>query len=118
MRILIAVGFTSLALLGGCKSDEQILAEARTQGLERCKTSPQAKQAPAGFDVDRFCTCLLDKTLSGKTVSQLENMKEAEQKTLGESAGRECAMQQMPAAPVPTGQVAGETAEEAVDEAE
>ncbi len=129
MRIVITLGLASLALLAGCRSDEQILKEARASGLERCKSQAKSQQGMAGFDTDRFCTCLVDKTLTGKTVAQLENMKEAEQKAAGEKAGAECAMQQMPAgAPAAQGAAApgaeqaaetgSETVQESADEAE
>jgi hypothetical protein len=130
MRVLFGLGLLPLALLAGCQSNEQILAEARTRGLEVCNNSPQVKQAPPGFDTGRFCTCLVDKTLAGKSVSDIENMKEAEQTALGARAGAECSAEQMPATPAaapaaaaPAGQpavneAAQETVEETVDEAE
>lgn len=131
MRILLGLGLLPLALLAGCKNDAQILAEARSKGLEQCNNSAAVKQAPPGFDASRFCTCLVEKTMEGKTVSDLENMKEAEQASLGQRAGMECAAQQAGAAPAPaatpgavpgdqgaTNQVAADTVEETVDEAE
>lgn len=123
MRIMLGLGLLPLALLAGCQSNEQILAEARAKGLEVCNNSPAAKQAAPGFDAGRFCTCLVDKTMAGKSVADLENMKEAEQTALGQRAGAECAAQQMGAATAPsdpaaTGDLARETVEETVDEAE
>lgn len=118
MRIFIALGLMPLALLAGCQSDEQILAEARKRGLEQCNNSAAAKQAAPGFDVSRFCTCLMDKTLNGKSVAEIENMSEGLMKSTAERNGAECAAQQMPAAAAPATQQATEgAAEESVEEA-
>jgi hypothetical protein len=128
MRIaLIAFGVTSLALLAGCQSDEQKIQEARTRGLEKCNNSAAAKQAAPGFDMSRFCTCLIDKTLAGKTVAQMESQDESVTKAEGMRNGAECVAQQTAAAPAPgaapaadpaTQDAAAEAAEEAVDAAE
>jgi hypothetical protein len=116
MRILMALGLTSLALLAGCQSDEQIMKEARARGLEQCNNSPAAKQAAPGFDVSRFCTCLMDKTLNGKTPADIEKMNDSEIKASAERNGAECVAQQTPA-PAPAAQQATESAPEAVEEA-
>ncbi len=129
MRILIALGLTSLTLLAGCKSDAQIMQEARAQGLKQCNNMPEAKQAPPGFDVSKFCTCLMDKTLNGKSRADIEKMGEGELKAAAERNGAECVGQQMQAVAAaaqgaaPAGQpgvqeAAPEAVEEAVDEAE
>ncbi len=128
MRILIALGLTSLALLAGCKSDAQIMQEARAQGLEQCNNSAAVKQAPPGFDGSRFCTCLMDKTLNGKSRADIEKMGESEIKSAAERNGAECAGQQMQAVAAAQGaasagqqapqDAAPEAVEEAADEAQ
>lgn len=123
MRILMVAGIASLALLAGCKSDEEILKEARTAGLERCKSQAKAQPTAPGIDTDRFCECLVEKSMAGRSVKDLENMKEAEQKSVGEKAGSECIMQQLPAGGAAAGQsvpaeTGAETVEEAADAAE
>lgn len=133
--IIAALGLAPLALLAGCQSEASALAELRTELLEQCNSGIRAKGATEpGFDAGRFCNCLVDKTMKGKSLDELaksENKAEA----MGVQAGMECRDEQMnagaapgaaPAAPTaqtpptePQAQETGaETAKEAADEAE
>jgi hypothetical protein len=112
----------ALVAIGGCKSDEQQMAEAKKNIGDTCRKSP-----PPGIDADRFCTCVVDK-FGSTSVADIKKMSDKESEALGARAATECLGQQgvgpgaAPAAAPPAQapseavQETGEAVEEAVDE--
>jgi hypothetical protein len=122
MRINFGLAvFAAAVALAGCKSDEQQMAEARKEIGEMCRKSP-----PAGVDAERFCPCVIDKSIGTKTANEMRGLSEKDAQELGTKAAIECLSQpgMMPgapaapqAAPADAGQKGGEAVEEGVDEA-
>jgi hypothetical protein len=87
---------------------------------EMCRKSP-----PAGVDAERFCPCVIDKSIGTKTANEMRGLSEKDAQELGTKAAIECLSQpgMMPGAPAPqaapadAGQKGGEAVEEGVDEA-
>lgn len=134
MRIALGLAIVTLALVGGCRSEEQTLADVRQQFITKCNSEGKAKGDVApGFDVGRYCNCTADKALKGRSLADLEKMGEdnaAITAAFGPAA-QQCVAEQMsalapaqPAAPAPTAQPAApaeaaeEPAEAVAEEAE
>jgi hypothetical protein len=134
MRIGFGLAIFSLALVGGCQSEQQTLAEMRKMVADKCNSLAKGKtDIAAGFDVGRYCSCTADKVVNGRSSADLNKLgesKAAADAAFGPAA-EQCAAEQMsavvaaqPAAPAPTAGPAGpaeaveEPAEEAAEEAE
>lgn len=109
---------TATVALAGCKSDETQMAEARKQVGDMCRNSP-----PPGVDAERFCSCVIDKSLGTKTADQMRKMSDQEAEQLGMKAASECLSQpgmikgMAQPAPAEATEQTGEVVEEGVDEA-
>ena len=126
MRIFVGMAaLAALVAIGGCKSDEQQMAEAKKNIGDTCRKNP-----PPGIDANRFCTCVVDK-FGSTSVADIKKMNDKESEALGAKAATECLAQQgvgpgaAPAAPAAAppaqapseaAQETGEAVEEAVDE--
>lgn len=116
MRFML--GLTVLAAtvaVGACKSGDP-MEKARKQISDMCRSSP-----PPGLDADKYCTCVVDKSVGTKSASQWSRMSEKEGEQLGIQAASECMAQFAPASPgAPVGQAPAAAAQEsgaAVEEA-
>jgi hypothetical protein len=121
MRIML--GLTMLAAtvaLAGCKSDAAQMEEARKVVGDMCRQNPLP-----GVDMNRYCTCIVDKSINTKTASELRSLDEKKAQELGTKAATECLGQEGVAAPQMGGaaapaapaEQAGEAVEEGADEA-
>ncbi len=125
MRLLLAAGLISAIALGGCQSDESIMAQARKEIGDSCRKTP-----PPGVNADRYCSCVVDRSVGSKSVADLRKMSEQDGQALGMQAASACLAElaPAPATPAPAGPAAqvpaetseavGEATEEAVDEAQ
>jgi hypothetical protein len=104
--------------VGGCRSDESVMAEAKKAVGESCRQGPLP-----GVDMNSYCNCVADKSVGSKTVDELRKMSEKDGQQLGMDAATQCMAQQgvggaqTGAAPAEAADAAGEAAEEGVDEA-
>lgn len=103
--ILSAAGAAALFLGAGCsQSEADAKAGIRNQIVTACKTQGEVYKAQVpNLDVDRFCGCMGDKFVEGKSVEQIRNFQsdKAGQERAGAQAGMECFAQvgaAMPAA--------------------
>jgi hypothetical protein len=129
MRIGFGLAIASLVLVGGCKSEQQTLAEMRKMVTDRCNTLAKAKTDIApGFDVARYCNCAGEKVVSGRSSADLNKLgdNQAAADAAFSAAGEQCVAEQMsavaaaaPAAPAPAAEpaVPAETAEEPAEAA-
>jgi hypothetical protein len=123
MRIFIGVtALAALVAIGGCKSEATRLADAKKEVGNSCRAN-----ALPGIDMDRYCTCVVDKSIGSKSMAEMEKMNEEQGKAMGMQAAAECLAQQSAAtgpaaapsseAPTDAAKESGEAVEEAVDEA-
>jgi hypothetical protein len=121
MRIsLILAGAAAATLVAGCQSEAQIRQSVRDEIVRSCNS--QSAQLP-GLDAARFCNCLADRSLQGRTLDDLRRWGEDKQAATkaGEQAGLQCAQEQLGAAAggAPQAQnAASEATAEGGDEAE
>ena len=135
MRLIWTAATTVLAItsLSACRqSDEQYRATARTQLLQGCQggdATARAQMTRAGVDVDRYCTCAIDRFMQSQTSEQLkqlsrnpgsaasdQNMQRAAEQCVREqvpNAGATPAAPQTEAAPAPGNEGAEAPAAEA-----
>ena len=125
-KIIITLGLLPMALLAGCGQAEQAaLSQLRTQMADQCKSqmgAGGAEQATKqGIDPDRFCACLADKSLAGKSVEDLSTIGAEGSAEAGAQAGLACRAEQLGGArggaPAPAGEQAKETDAEVMEEA-
>ena len=119
MRIFIGVtALAALVAIGGCKSEATRLADAKKTVADSCRANPLP-----GVDMDRYCSCVVDKSIGSKSMAEMEKMNEEQGKAMGMQAATECmAQQSAPAgastdAPSEAASQTGEAVEEAVDDA-
>ena len=80
MRLILTMATTALAITGlaSCgQSDQQYRNTARTQLLAGCRSgdaSARAQMAQAGVDVDRYCTCAIDRFMQSASTDQLKQL--------------------------------------------
>ncbi len=114
MRIMLGLTVLAAAVgLAGCKSDAAQMDEARKIVGDSCR-----QNAIPGVDMNRYCTCVVEKSINSKTASELRQLNEEQGKQLGMKAATECLGQvsATPANAAPVDQT-GDAVEEAADEA-
>jgi hypothetical protein len=113
MRIGFGLGVVTLALVGGCQSEQRTKADDRQKWVANCVSKAKARDVAPGFDVARFCECSADGVLKGRSLADLDKMSQAEMTAAFGPVGQQCAAEQMPAgaaaqpaAPAPAGEPA------------
>ena len=106
MRIMLVLAVAAGAL-AGCQSEEQVKQRLRAQAVEQCTSQAAQRQMAPGLDVNRFCACLADRTIAGRSVEELENMNASAGEAVGREAGAACMAEQGGAAPAAGGENAG-----------
>jgi hypothetical protein len=113
MRLMLGAAIAAILLVGGCRqSDEGVKAKLRADIMQRCTTNiaPEVVKQ-AGFDGQKYCTCITDKAVGTQSVAELKKLFEDKAATAaqGRQAATECLAQQTPdgapapAAPAPAG---------------
>ena len=107
MRMILTVAATALAITGlaACgQSDEQFRNTSRTQLLAGCQggnASARAQMAQAGVDVNRYCTCAVDRYMQGASTDQLKQLSRnpgnADTDPGMQRAAEQCVREQLPA---------------------
>jgi hypothetical protein len=129
MRLIWTVTATALAItsLAACKqSDEQYRATARTQLLQGCQggdASMRAQMAQAGVDVNRYCTCAIDRFMQSQSSEQLKQLSRNPGSAASDQnmqrAAEQCVREQVPTLgatpPAPQTEAAPAPANEATD---
>ena len=99
MRIVLGLTVVSLALLGGCRSEEQSRAAVRELMLKECTGGITPELKASGIDGQRYCECFADGALKGRSVAEIERIEKdpAETNRVGGEVAKECIAQQRPA---------------------
>jgi hypothetical protein len=99
MRIVLGLAVMSLALLGGCRSEEQSRAAVRELMLKECTGGMTPELKASGIDGQRYCECFADGALKGRSVAEIERIEKdpAETDRVGGQVAKECIAQQRPA---------------------
>lgn len=74
IRTLLALTFAlaGTAALAGCRSEDELKAEYRTGKSRECLDSLRQDPNSAMLDAERFCGCVLDRQMAGKSANELE----------------------------------------------
>jgi hypothetical protein len=77
LRKILAAALPLLALAGCGPSDAEIRNEVREGALNSCLAADRTK-APPGFDWRRFCTCVTDRIVAGRSGRELKQQAPSE----------------------------------------
>ena len=97
MKRVIA-GMIVAAALTGCGKgnvvDSAVLPALRDKAMERCEMAVASVASASGLDIEKVCTCAVDRIMAGKSVVDLAQMtrsspeiREAAQRCVLEQAG-------------------------------
>lgn len=72
-RTIAATALLALAGLSACGPSDQETRNEMRQGLANsCLAESGVRRAPPGFDWDRFCGCVTDGVMNGRSTSELK----------------------------------------------
>ncbi len=93
MRLIrtMALGAVALSGLAACgQSDEAFRASYRTKAVEACNQGARSAPNSAGADMNRFCSCIVDRYMQATSTQQLRAERN---QTTPPSAAQEAMMQ-------------------------
>ena len=98
MRLILVGGTAAMALgLAGCGEgsafDNGIRDGFRSTAIESCVSSSRGSPLPAGFDVQRLCSCAIDRYMQGKSGADLRRADPSDPAL--RQASQQCAMEQL-----------------------
>jgi hypothetical protein len=101
MRILLAgaAGATILSLAGcgeGSAFDNGIRTGIRDSSIESCVTATRSVPNPSRLDVQRLCSCSVDRYMAGRSTEEVRTV--TPQDPALRAATQQCAMEQINAA--------------------
>lgn len=106
MRLMLGMtmGLLSLTGLAACgQSDQQFRTTAREQLLRGCQAgdaSMRAQMSQAGVDVDRYCTCAIDRFMQSASSERLKQLSRNPGSAAGDQgmqrAAEQCVREQVP----------------------
>jgi len=106
MRLISTIAVATLAVTGlaACgQSDQQFRSTARTQLLAGCSggdANMRAQMSQAGVDVNRYCTCAVDKYMQSASSEQLKQLSRnpgtASTDQAMQRAAEQCVREQLP----------------------
>jgi hypothetical protein len=71
MRLILFL-LPALAMLAACRSQDRLAEDYRAQKSEECVASLSGTAASNVIDTDRFCGCVLDRRMAGKSAAELK----------------------------------------------
>jgi hypothetical protein len=71
MRILLAL-IAAAGALGACQSEDEVKTKYRAQKNQECLETLRQNPDSAMLDAERFCGCVLDRQMAGKSGPELE----------------------------------------------
>ena len=92
MRLML-IGAACAILLVACQSEDEKISAFRNGALGGCATAARREVNAAGVDIDRLCSCAIDRWMRGKSSSDLASAS-GDDPAL-EQVTRQCAMAQM-----------------------
>ncbi|HEY0114867.1 MAG TPA: hypothetical protein VGB54_04020 [Allosphingosinicella sp.] len=124
MRIVLGLLAAAATIaIGGCQSEASAKKQVREKAVSTCEADLQQRgPAAASLDAQKFCGCVADKMMEGRSVSDLQKFQPSPQQQ--QEWGVNCAMsslragaQQAPAAAPAAGTAPAPAAEEASEDA-
>jgi hypothetical protein len=104
-RILLAGAVCATIALGGCgtQSDSEMRASYRQRQVDECVAASRNAPAPGPFDWPRFCGCVVDRYMAGKSAAELSHPDP--QDPARRAISRQCQLEQLggPMGIVPSG---------------
>lgn len=79
MRLLVPIGFA--AALAACQSDGERREAYRAEKNRECIDSLKANPKSVALDAERFCGCVLDRQMAGRTAAELKTFQPTPQQT-------------------------------------
>lgn len=99
MRIILTLAVAAAAL-AACQSEEQLKERYKTEVVSSCTSRMNQQGGGAtGLDVARFCSCLAERSMAGRSVQDLQNLNSAAGAAAGQEAAAQCLSEQGGAAP-------------------
>lgn len=99
MRLRLGLVCLLPLLVAGCgAADEAVVEQLRSQTKQRCMDdiAPRATSIP-GLNMDRFCNCVADKAIAGRSADELRQQWQNSTAEQGRQAGAECLAKEVPA---------------------
>lgn len=93
MRIILTLAVAGAAL-AACQSEDQLKQRFKTETVASCTSGMNQRGSPPGLDVARFCNCLADRTVAGRSVEDLENLNSSTGAAAGQEAATQCLSEQ------------------------
>jgi hypothetical protein len=114
MRIILTLAVAGAAL-AACQSEDQLKQRFKSETVASCTSGMNQRGTVPGLDVSRFCNCLADRTMAGRSVQDLQNLNSSAGAAAGQEAAAQCLTEQgVGGAPAGNqAQAAGNVAEQA-----
>lgn len=73
MLVPFLLAATAAGTLAGCRSEESIKADYRAEKSRECLDTLRQEPNAALLDADRFCGCVLDRQMAGRSAGDLQS---------------------------------------------
>jgi hypothetical protein len=93
MRIILTLAIAGVAL-AACESEDQLKQRFKTETVSTCTSGMNQRGTVPGLDVARFCNCLADRTMAGRSVQDLANLNSSAGAAAGQEAAAQCLSEQ------------------------